>query len=103
MAKTLKLTSCIAVGGDIVRAGELVEVTDSEARDLLSRGKAVLATAADDAKPVARTLAQETELNPDLQAGDDGDADDTDAAPAGDTDTNTATSGRRRGRRGNRQ
>lgn len=97
MAKTLKLTSCIAVGGELVRAGELVEVTDAEARDLLSRGKAVLATADDNAKPRARTLAQETEPNPALQADDDGDTAD-DAADAQD-DTNTSNRRKGKGRK----
>jgi hypothetical protein len=44
---TLKLTSAIAMDGEIYRAGSLVEVTDADARNLLHRGKAVLATADD--------------------------------------------------------
>lgn len=43
----LKLTSAIAFGGTIQRAGTIVEVSESEARNLLDRGKAVLATADD--------------------------------------------------------
>lgn len=41
------------IGGDIAKAGEIVEVTTAEAKDLLARGKAVVATADDagDAKP----------------------------------------------------
>ncbi|MNK29141.1 hypothetical protein D3C87_475290 [compost metagenome] len=41
---TLKLTSAIVLGGNIHRAGRLVEVSEPEARNLLDRGKAVLAT-----------------------------------------------------------
>jgi len=48
----LKLTSAIAIDGAVVRAGSLVEVTQTEAKNLLHRGKAVLATERDGA-PVA--------------------------------------------------
>lgn len=41
---TLKVTSAFLVGGALARPGELVEVTVSEAKDLLARGKAELAT-----------------------------------------------------------
>lgn len=49
MAKNfiLKLTSAIAFGGVISKAGDLVEVSENEAKNLLHRGKAVLATAED--------------------------------------------------------
>lgn len=43
----LKLTSAIVVDGGIVKAGALVELSEAEAKNLLSRGKATLATAAD--------------------------------------------------------
>lgn len=43
----LKLTSAIVVDGGIVKAGALVELSEAESKNLLSRGKAVLATAAD--------------------------------------------------------
>lgn len=43
----LKLTSAIVVDGEIIRAGNLVELSEAEAKNLLGRGKAVLATAAD--------------------------------------------------------
>ena len=43
----LVLTSAIALDGGICRAGALVEVTDHEAKNLLARGKARLATDAD--------------------------------------------------------
>lgn len=39
----LKVSSAILVGGKLVKAGELVEVTMAEAKDLLHRGKATLA------------------------------------------------------------
>lgn len=38
----LKLTSAIAVDGEVMKAGSLVEVTEIEAKNLLSRGKAEL-------------------------------------------------------------
>lgn len=40
----LKLTGAIALDGQIARAGSLVEMSESEAKDLLRRGKAELAT-----------------------------------------------------------
>lgn len=40
----LKVTSAFLVGGQVAKAGELVEVTMAEAKDLLHRGKATLAT-----------------------------------------------------------
>lgn len=43
----LKLTSAVAIDGQISRAGSLVEVSEPEAKNLLHRGKAVLATAED--------------------------------------------------------
>jgi hypothetical protein len=43
----LVVASAFVLAGDIVTAGELVEVTDSEARDLLGRGMARVATAED--------------------------------------------------------
>lgn len=51
----LKVTSAIVVGGDIAKPGELVEVTQTEAKNLLHRGKAELATAED--LPVAEDQA----------------------------------------------
>lgn len=43
----LKLTSAIGIDGNVCRAGSIVEVSELEAKNLLSRGKAVLATEAD--------------------------------------------------------
>lgn len=48
----LKVTSAFWIGGEIAKPGEVVEVTTAEAKDLLQRGKAVLANA-DDAPKVA--------------------------------------------------
>ncbi len=53
----LKLTSAIAVDGQIIPASKpgrpsVIEVSELEAKNLLGRGKAVLATA-DDGAPVA--------------------------------------------------
>lgn len=54
MSKTifLVLTSAIAISGGICRKGSLVEVSELEAKNLLGRGKARLATV-DDGAPVA--------------------------------------------------
>lgn len=38
----LKLTSAIAVDGEVMKAGSLIEVSEIEAKNLLSRGKAEL-------------------------------------------------------------
>lgn len=43
----LKLTGAVAIDGQISRAGSLVEVSEPEAKNLLARGKGVLATAED--------------------------------------------------------
>lgn len=43
----LKVTSAFMVGGDIAKAGDIVAVTNTEAKDLLARGKAEPATAED--------------------------------------------------------
>lgn len=43
----LKLTAAIAIEGEVIPAGELVELTGREARNLLHRNKAVLATERD--------------------------------------------------------
>lgn len=39
----LKLTSAIAINGNIAKAGDVVEVSEADAKSLLHRGKAVLA------------------------------------------------------------
>lgn len=38
--RTIKLTACVVIGGQLIPPGSLVEVTKGEARDLLRRGKA---------------------------------------------------------------
>lgn len=38
----LKLTSAIVIDGEVIKAGSLVEVSESEAKNLLHRGKAVI-------------------------------------------------------------
>lgn len=43
----IKVTSAFMLGGHIARAGEVVEVDTAEAKSLLARGKAVVATKAD--------------------------------------------------------
>jgi len=44
----LKVTSSVVIAGEIARAGQLVELTASEAKTLLHGGKAVLATVGDE-------------------------------------------------------
>lgn len=70
MSKTvmLKVTSAFLVGGEVARNGEVVEVTTAEAKDLLHRGKAVLATAADEPKLAAQ------DAGDDDQGGDQAEA-----------------------------
>lgn len=43
----LKLTSALVISGVVCRAGELVEVSELEAKNFLARGKAELATVED--------------------------------------------------------
>jgi hypothetical protein len=62
----LKLTSAIAIGGNIFKPGTIVEVSDSDARDLLNRGKAEVATADD--------VAQEADTADTADAADAADA-----------------------------
>lgn len=59
MSKTvfLKVSSAFLVGGQLAKAGEIVEVTSTEAKDLLARGKATVATVAD--APVDQKQEQE--------------------------------------------
>lgn len=63
----LKLVSAIVIAGRVLRPGALVEVTQSEARDLRIRGKAELATVADGAAEFASEGAVQA-LHPDLAA-----------------------------------
>lgn len=53
MSKTykLKITSAVAIAGHIAKPGEIVDLVGAEARDLLARGKAELATEDDVAPP----------------------------------------------------
>jgi len=45
---TIKLTAAITLGGGIAKAGEIIEVSEENAKALILRGKAELATAADE-------------------------------------------------------
>jgi hypothetical protein len=45
---TIKLTAAIAIGGEIVRAGTVIDIGEDAAKDLLRRGKAEVATADDE-------------------------------------------------------
>ncbi len=44
---TIKLISSVGIDGQLMRRGTLLEVTEAEAKNLLYRGKAVLATESD--------------------------------------------------------
>lgn len=68
----LVVTSAFMLAGDMVTEGQIVEVTNAEARDLLERGKARVATAEDGVPAVAEPTEAE---------GDDA-ADGDDAKPA---------------------
>lgn len=48
----LKVSSAFLIGGKLAKAGDVVEVPMNAAKDLLARGKATVATQADE-KPVA--------------------------------------------------
>lgn len=48
----LKVSSAFLIGGQLAKAGDVVEVPMNAAKDLLARGKATVATQADE-KPVA--------------------------------------------------
>lgn len=43
----LKLTACLAIAGEVCKPGTIVELLEHEAKDLLNRGKADLATEED--------------------------------------------------------
>lgn len=73
----IKVTSAFMVGGEIARPGEIVEVTNAEAKDLLHRGMAVLATADDepaavevDAEPEAETVETDAPAEPEAETAE---------------------------------
>lgn len=72
----LVLTAAVAIAGTICRAGEVVEVTDGEAKDLLFRGRAKLATADDETTAAVvsagAAAGESRELHEDLSALNDG-------------------------------
>lgn len=59
MSKTykLKITSAVAIAGHIAKPGDIVDLAGAEARDLLARGKAELATEDEVSPPVDPTPA----------------------------------------------
>lgn len=70
----LKVVSCIAVAGQVVRPGELIEVTESEAKNLLHRGRCVVATEADGAPATSSDGAVaggDGPLNPEIEAANE--------------------------------
>lgn len=63
----LRLVCAIAIAGNVLRPGELVEVTRTEAKDLLRRGKAVLhEDPIEDDQAVHASGSQEPGLHPDV-------------------------------------
>lgn len=88
MAKIyLVLTSAVAINGAIHNAGSVIEVSEAEAKNILARGKARLATADDDVPPAADPPAEaepptETDPPADEPAVDEPDADEEPPAAA---------------------
>ena len=70
MTKTvfLKVSSAFLVGGQLAKAGEIVEVTGTEAKDLLARGKATVATVADAPVDQEQEQAQDEVQQPEGEA-----------------------------------
>ena len=68
----LKVSSSFLVGGEIAKPGDVVNVPEAEAKDLLHRGKATLATADDEPNQAAKGAEQEPaeaeQSAPDVQA-----------------------------------
>jgi hypothetical protein len=66
----IKLTAAIVVDGKIAKAGSvLLDVPEENAKGLLNRGKAVLATEADEARAIAE--AEGAEVETEETEGDD--------------------------------
>lgn len=65
---TIKLTAAITLGGGIAKAGEIIEVSEEAAKSLMLRGKAELATAADE---VEQPEAEEAEAEAEATAEDE--------------------------------
>lgn len=64
----LKITSAIAIGGEIKTAGTIVNVPEELAKNLMHRGRAELATAAGDGLgdktvPELKAIAEELEID----------------------------------------
>lgn len=68
----LELTSAIVMEGEIVTAGNLIEVTEKEARNLLARGKAVVADERDVESAADADLTEMTVADLQNLAGDIG-------------------------------
>ncbi|MBP0047656.1 Rho termination factor N-terminal domain-containing protein [Marinobacterium sp. AK62] len=68
----LELTSAIVMEGEIVTAGNLIEVTEKEARNLLARGKAVVADEQDVESAADADLTEMTVADLQKLAGDIG-------------------------------
>ena len=66
----LKITAAIAIAGEIIHAGEIIEVSQEAAKNLLHRGRAELATE-DDNQEVDSSEADPAEVSPTATATDD--------------------------------
>lgn len=64
----LVLTSAIVIDGDVCRPDTLVEVTEPEAKNLLTRGRARLATEGDKAKAGVSVAPKEEVFEPEPKA-----------------------------------
>ncbi len=63
----LQVSSAFMVGGQIAKAGDIVEVSEGDAKDILHRGKATLATETD----AHEQANQEQQSEPEQNAADD--------------------------------
>lgn len=61
---TVKLTSAITVSGEIVTRGSIITIPEDAAKDLLRRGKAVVATAEDETESDLEDLDDEVQVDP---------------------------------------
>lgn len=70
---TLKLTHAIVVDGEILRPGSLVDLAERDAKELLRRGKAVIAEEGDAPRNAVRQDSADE--------GEEGEADESEQAP----------------------
>lgn len=93
----LKVSSAFLVGGQIAKTGEIVEVTEAEAKDLLQRGKATLATA-NDAPEQTADEAEQTDGEVEQQAEEQQQTDGEAEQAAADEQAETKPAGKGKGK-----